>query len=310
MRWQELQNAGVSSWALLVVAELLHGRLRGRNNSGLFFPCGPVILAKILKTSNRNVRKAYEELKSLDVLFYDDENGVTWFPELWRHDWISNADHGKGIAREIQNAPENVFWPSVFRTFSELQAAAKEEVDEETGNRRASWLQPILDAVQERMGDTCVQDMSKTHVGNTTLSPEPRALNPEPNNKGRIRKEEKPRMRLSVEEAFEHFLEAYKDATRKEHPGISKPEKERILGVFNEILEIFDEVIEPKPDVAIQKTTSQFFEDWKTKDLKADDPTVWLFIKPEVWRLRAYRAGVLDTESVFDCVSGSVLGEE
>jgi hypothetical protein len=61
--------------------------------------------------------------------------------------------------------------------------------------------------------------------------------------------------------------------------------------------------------VAIQKTISQFFEDWKTKNLKADDPTIWLFTKPEVWRMRAFRAEVIDTEDVFDRADGSVLGE-
>jgi len=59
----------------------------------------------------------------------------------------------------------------------------------------------------------------------------------------------------------------------------------------------------------MQITIKQFFDDWATGDLKAEDPAIWLFLTPEVWRMRAFRAVVIDAEDVFDRSDGSVLGE-
>jgi len=320
--WGRLKRMNLSRLARLILAELLHGDPRTNVKSGVFWPYHSVVVAKIMKEPEDEVAAALQELEQAGTIRMDEEAMLLWLREIWLHEWVSNPSYATAIAQELEPMPpDSTIWPDVLGVFKALQ---EQVADDETLKDRAAWYEPILEVIKTKIGskvnieatkeghmyithvqDTCVGDMCRPHVSDTTFSLQPSSL--QPNNKGRI---QKPRMRLPVGEAFEHFFEAYKDTTRKEHPGISKPEKERILGVFNEILETFDEVIDPKPDVAIQKTISQFFEDWKTKNLKADDPTIWLFTKPEVWRLRAYRAGVLDTESVFDRVNGSVLGEE
>ena len=109
---------------------------------------------------------------------------------------------------------------------------------------------------------------------------------------------------------FESFLAQYKKATGKEHPGISPSEKENVLERLERIYANFAEVTDAKPKIAMQITIKQFFDDWKTGDLKAEDPTIWLFVDPKVWRMRAFRAGVIGSESVFDPVDGSVIEEE
>ena len=111
-----------------------------------------------------------------------------------------------------------------------------------------------------------------------------------------------------AERALEAFFEQYKDATGKEHPGIAQTERQRLLLELEEILERFSEVVEVEPSEALRVTIVQFFADWQSGNLDAEDPTVWLFVTPKVWRYRAYRAGVVDTKDVFD-VDGSVLGE-
>ncbi len=109
--------------------------------------------------------------------------------------------------------------------------------------------------------------------------------------------------------AMENFFVQYKTSTGKEHPSISQSEKANILEGLDRIFASFEDVIDADPELSLQATIKQFFKDWKAGDLKAENPTIWLFLTPEVWRMRAFRAGVIDTEDVFDRADGSVLGE-
>jgi hypothetical protein len=103
---------------------------------------------------------------------------------------------------------------------------------------------------------------------------------------------------------LEHFFEEYRKATKREHPGVAPETRDAINEAFEGIFAELEETGQG-PEV-INTIIEQYFADWQAGDLKAEDPTIWLFMRPEVWRLRAYHADVLGPESVFD-IDGKIL---
>ncbi len=110
--------------------------------------------------------------------------------------------------------------------------------------------------------------------------------------------------KASIAHAWESFLKNYKKATKREHPGVAPKTREAINRAFEDIFDELEEIGQG-PEV-IDAIIEQFFEDWQAGDLEAEDPTVWLFADPKVWRYRGLRADVFAEESVFD-VDGKIL---
>ena len=332
--WGRLARMGLSRLARLILAELLHGDLRANVKSGVFWPCGPAIIASIMQEPEEEVVAAMKELEEAGCLKTDMALWIVWLRELWLHEWIANPKYAIAISREMQPMPPGSHvWPDVLGIFKALhdQVANNEDLKE-----RAKWYKPILSVIESKIdpkannietaikesytwlihvSDTCIGNMYQEHVSDTTYYLQPATYSLQPassfllpasdiKNKGRFQES------ACAEKALESFLDQYKKATGQEHAGISQKEKESILERLERIYANFAEVTNAKPKLAMQITMKQFFEDWKTGDLKAEDPTIWLFLTPEVWRMRAFRAGIIDAENVFDRADGSVLGEE
>lgn len=345
--WGRLARMGLSRLARLIMAELLHGDLRANVKSGIFWPCGPAIIASIMQEPEEEVVAAMKELEEAGCLKTDMALWIVWLRELWLHEWIANPKYAIAISREMQPMPPGSHvWPDALGIFKALhdQVANNEDLKE-----RAKWYEPILSVIeskidpkannietaikesytwlihvsntcikymyQEHVSDTCIKYMYQEHVPDTTyyLQPATYSLQPATNNLQPAKDiKDKGRFQASacVTKTFESFLTQYKKATGKEHPGISPSEKENVLERLERIYANFAEVTNAKPKLAMQITMKQFFDDWKAGSLKAEDPTIWLFLTPEVWRMRAFRAGIVDAESVFNRADGSVLGEE
>jgi len=331
--WGRLARMGLSRLARLILAELLHGDLRANVKSGVFWPCGPAIIASIMQEPEEEVVAAMKELEEAGCLKIDASLWIVWLRELWLHEWTSNPNYAIAIAREIQPMPPNShIWPDVLGVYKALQ---DQVANDESLKKRAEWYKPILSVIESKINqqpniesaikegymwlihvsDTCIENMYQEHVSDTTyyLQPATYSLQPATCNLQPARDiKDIGRFQESAcaEKALESFLDQYKKATGQEHAGISQKEKESILERLERIYANFAEVTNAKPKLAMQITMKQFFEDWKTGDLKAEDPTIWLFLTPEVWRMRAFRAGIVDAENVFDRADGSVLGEE
>lgn len=315
---------GLSRLARLILAELLHGDLRTNVSSGLFWPCHPMVIASIMQEPQEEVEAAMKELEEAGCIRMDTTSMLVWVRELWLHEWISNSKYATAIAREFESMPPgSSVWPDVLGVFRALQDRLAEAKDDDL-KKRAAWYDPIIEVIKTKIGskvnieatkeaymylihvsDTCIGNMYKVHVGDTTFFRLPSSVFLQPSNKGLTLQ-----ARARATKALKSFFTKYKTATGKEHPGISPSEKENILEGLDRIFASFEDVIDADPELSLQTTIEQFFKDWKAGNLKADDPTIWLFLTPEVWRMRAFRAGVIDTEDVFDRADGSVLGEE
>jgi len=334
--WGRLTRMGLSRLARLILAELLHGDLRANVKSGILWPCGPAIVASIMNEPQNEVEAAMKELEEAGCLKMDMPLWIVWLRELWAHEWIANQNYAIAISREIQPMPpDSNIWPDVLGVFRALQDRLA-EADDENLKKRATWYDPILSIVETKIGskenieatkeaymylihvsDTCIGNMYRKHVSDTTnsLQPATNSLQPATNSlQPSIEKEKNIGLTLQARaratKTLKSFFSKYKTATGKEHPGISPSEKENILEGLDRIFASFEDVIDADPELSLQATIKQFFKDWKAGDLKAENPTIWLFLTPEVWRMRAFRAGVIDTEDVFDRADGSVLGEE
>ena len=223
----------------------------------------------------------------------------------------------------------------MVRRFGVFNALRDRVAEDETLKNRADWFGPIISIIKTKIdsktnnselakeGHMWLTQVSDTSVGHLCRTPVSdtngyRAIELPAKDllsKDLIAKDLKnigftPKARTRAAVALESFLFRYKASTGRDHPGISPSEKQKIIGEVEQIFATFDEVVDAKPEFAIQATIKKFFEDWKVGNLKAEDPTIWLFVDPKVWRMRAFRAGVIDTESVFDPVDGSVLEEE
>jgi hypothetical protein len=275
---------------------------------------------------------AMQELEEAGCIRMDTSLMLVWVREKWLHEWVNNQSYVTAIVNEIEPMPPgSPIWLDVLGVFRALRDIAAED---EAISSRAAWYDPIIDIVkskisQEEMNieaieeghmwmtqvsNTSAQHKCPTQVPNTTSYRAKELCAKELCTKGLTAKDIKDIGRFQasacVTKTFESFLTQYKKATGKEHPGISPSEKENVLERLERIYANFAEVTDAKPKIAMQITIKQFFDDWATGDLKAEDPTIWLFLTPEVWRMRAFRAGVVDAESVFNRADGSVLGEE
>lgn len=330
--WGRLSRMGLSRLARLIMAELLHGDLRTNVKSGIFWPCHPMIISAFMNEPLDEVEAAMQELEEAGCIRMDTSLMLVWVREKWLHEWINNQSYVTAIVNEIEPMPPNSpVWLDVLGVFRALRDIAAED---EAISSRAAWFDPIIDIVkskisQEEMDIEAIEEghMWMTQVSNTSVQHKCPTQVPNTNGyraielpakelctKGLTAKDIKDIGRFlqsaCVTKTFESFLTQYKKATGKEHPGISPSEKENVLERLERIYANFAEVTDAKPKIAMQITIKQFFDDWKTGDLKAEDPTIWLFLTPEVWRMRAFRAGVVDAESVFNRADGSVLGEE
>jgi len=331
--WGRLSRMGLSRLARLILAELLHGDLRTNVKSGLFWPCHPMIIASIMHEPLDEVETAMRELEEAGCIRMDTTLLLVWVREKWLHEWVNNQSYVTAIVNELEPMPPgSPVWSDVLGVFQALRDMAAED---EAISSRAAWYDPIIDIVrskisQEEMNIEATKEghMWMTHVSNTCVQHRCQTQVSDTNgyraielpakdllSKDLIAKDLKnigftPKARTRAAVALESFLFRYKASTGRDHPGISPSEKQKILGEVEQIFATFDEVVDAKPEFAIQATIKKFFEDWKVGNLKAEDPTIWLFVDPKVWRMRAFRAGVIDTESVFDPVDGSVLEEE
>ena len=331
--WGRLARMGLSRLARLIMAELLHGDLRANVKSGLFWPCGPAIVASLMNEPQEEVEAAMRELEEAGCLKMDMLSWMVWVRELWLHEWIANSKYAVAISKEIQPMPPgSPIWPDVLGVFRALR---DQVANDENLKNRAEWYKPIMSVIESKIrpesntestinegymwlihvSDTCIGYMYREHVSDTTSYQLPATNYQLPASSFQLPASDikdigRFQASACVTKTFESFLAQYKKATGKEHPGISPSEKENVLERLERIYANFAEVTNAKPKIAMQITIKQFFDDWKTGDLKAEDPTIWLFLTPEVWRMRAFRAGVVDAESVFNRADGSVLGEE
>lgn len=328
--WGRLARMGLSKLARLILAELLHGDLRANVKSGILWPCGPAIVSSIMNEPQNEVETAMKELEEAGCLKMDIPLWIVWIREMWLHEWISNPNYAIAISREMKPMPPGShIWPDVLGVYRALR---DQVANDENLKSRAAWYKPILSVIESKINqqsniesaikegytwlihvsDTCIGNMYQEHVSDTTGFLQPTNLQPANHQPAKDLKDKgfTPKARTRAAVALESFLFRYKASTGRDHPGISPSEKQKILGEVEQIFANFDEVVDAKPEFAIQATIKKFFEDWKVGDLKAEDPTIWLFVDPKVWRMRAFRAGVIDTESVFDPVDGSVLEEE
>ncbi len=323
--WGRLTRMGLSRLARLILAEFLHGDIRTNVSSGLFWPCHPMVIASVMNEPQEEVEAAMKELEEAGCLKMDMPSWMVWVRELWLHEWISNSKYALAIARELESMPPgSSVWPDVLGVFKALQDQ-RAEADEENLKKRAAWFDPIIEVLKVKIGskvnieatkeaymylihvsDTCIGNMYKVHVPDTTFILQPSSFFLQPSNKGLALQ-----ARARATKALKSFFSKYRTSTGKEHPGISPSEKENILEGLERLFTSFDDVvIDAEPELSLQTTIEQFFKDWETGNLKGEDPTIWLFLTPEVWRMRAFRAGAIDTEEVFNCADGSVLSEE
>ena len=326
--WGRLKRTGLSRLARLILAELLHGDIRTNVKSGLFWPCHPMVIASIMDEPPDEVESAMQELEKAGCILMDTTRMLVWVREKWLHEWINNQSFAIAIARELEPMPpDSPIWSDMFGVFSALRDIV---ANDEDLKKHAAWYELIIDAIKTKTGpkmdlemvkeghmwlthmsNTCVGDMCRTHTaielyGYTAIELTATELTAIDKDKDKGRFQESAR----AAKTLESFLDQYKKATGQEHAGISQKEKESILERLERIYANFAEVTNAKPKLAMQITMKQFFDDWKAGSLKAEDPTIWLFLTPEVWRMRAFRAGVVDAESVFNRADGSVLGEE
>ena len=103
--WGRLARMGLSRLARLIMAELLHGDLRANVKSGLFWPCGPAIVASLMNEPQEEVEAAMRELEEAGCLKMDMLSWMVWVRELWLHEWIANSKYAIAISKEIQPMP-------------------------------------------------------------------------------------------------------------------------------------------------------------------------------------------------------------
>jgi len=322
--WGRLTRMGLSRLARLILAEFLHGDIRTNVKSGIFWPYHPMVIASVMHEPPDEVEAAMRELEEAGCIRMDTKFMLIWVREKWLHEWINNQSYVTAIVNELEPMPsDSNIWPDVLGVFKAIQDRLT-EADEENLKKRATWFDPIIEVLKVKIGSkvnieaTEEGHMWLTHMSDTSVGHKCRTLRPiglkgyrarellaKESNKGLTLQ-----ARARATKALKSFFTKYKTATGKEHPGISPSEKENILQGLDRIFASFEDVIDADPELSLQTTIEQFFKDWKAGDLKAEDPAIWLFLTPEVWRMRAFRAEVIDTEDVFDRADGSVLGEE
>jgi hypothetical protein len=321
--WGRLTRMGLSRLARLILAELLHGDIRTNVKSGIFWPYHPMVIASIMHEPPDEVEAAMQELEEAGCIRMDTKSMLIWVREKWLHEWVNNQSYVTAIVNELEPMPsDSNIWPDVLGVFKAIQDRLA-EADEENLKKRAAWFDPIIEVLKVKIGSkvniesTEEGHMWLTHMSDTSNGHMCRTLTAIGLKGYRTRellaKESKKGLtqaRASVSKAVENFFVQYKKATGKEHPGISPSEKENILEGLDRIFASFEDVIDADPKLSVQATIEQFFKDWETGNLKGEDPTIWLFLTPEVWRMRAFRAGAIDTEEVFNRADGSVLSEE
>lgn len=294
-RVQELQQKGLSHFGQLLMYELLCGRLRGKvgANSGLYYPFTPEVAAKNIGIAEETIRLAIKELEDFGVAYYDDATTTIWVPEIWESEYISNGDHASGIAREILALPDNPFWEKMEKIFTSLFENSIDCAEKVDVNKRENWHSIILDALSERIGDsgTCVNTGADTSLI-TPITP----ISQKPKTTGSS----------FSSSLLSFFSQEYEKNTGKKHPVIfQKKVEERIHKIFGEIAEKLGE----NPEEKIQHIILQYFEDWKKGEIKGEDPTIWLFITPSIWKMRAYKTGYLDDSDVFEQKDGTVKSD-
>lgn len=287
-RVEDLQSKGLSPLGQLVMFELVCGRLRKKvsTNSGLYFPFTPEIIANNIGIKEKDAVKALKEIEGYGVAFYDKISKSIWVPDTWVSDYVSNDSHAQGIAREIISLPDNPFWERMVETFELLNAEAVSGIDEEARRKRQAWYSTIQQSLRERIEK---RDTSLETCPNTSLKSLKSHNSPNPEHKGRT---SKPRAIV-----FDYFFKKYQILVGKEHRGIAPNEKERIE---SDLLSIAVELFPQGEEGRITELIDQFFQDWEAGEIRGEDPAIWLFTTPEIWRMRAYKLNLLDSEDVFD----------
>lgn len=184
--WGRLARMGLSRLARLIMAELLHGDLRANVKSGIFWPCGPAIIASIMQEPEEEVVAAMKELEEAGCLKTDMALWIVWLRELWLHEWIANPKYAVAISKEIQPMPPgSPIWPDVLGVFRALR---DQVANDENLKNRAEWYKPIMSVIESKIrpesntestinegymwlihvSDTCIGYMYREHVSDTT----------------------------------------------------------------------------------------------------------------------------------------------